>query len=110
MTQTSESDFDKYIPESVNEALSCLGELPKQAIILRLEDHYSVKLEDIAKNIQVLHEVLTKIFGSSAGVFEALILRKLCKKVGLPSEEISAMKTDFVDSVFSLKQKMERKL
>lgn len=110
MTQISEQDFDKCIPESIEEALSCLGEMPKQAVIFYLEKHLDIKFQDIAKNIPVLHETLTKIFGSSAVDLEALILRKLCRKMELPSEEFSAVKTDFVKSVSSLKQKMERKM
>ena len=104
--ETATLTFERCIVESVEEALSCLGELPKQTILLSLEKHFGVKLQDVPKNFPAFDAALKKIFGANASLLEDSILRRLDRKVGLTSEELQLGKVSLEASVAALRQRM----
>ena len=104
--ETATLTFERCIVESVEEALSSLGELPKQTILLNLEKHFGVKLQDIPNNFAAFDGALKKIFGANASLLEGFILRRLDKEVGLTFEELQLGKVNLEASVAALRQRM----
>lgn len=78
--------FKKLLLEAVDEGLSSLGDLPKQAIYFYLEKTFKIKKQDIPSKIEEFTDAIEKIFGPGAKILEIRIMKHLYKKVG-PSFE-----------------------
>ncbi len=101
-----ETCFNNILSETVNEAFSCLGETPKKALLFHLEKDFSIKQQEISNNIEAFDGAIKKLFGAGATFLEALIMRKLCEKAGLPFRESLSQDADFVGTIHKFKQKI----
>jgi hypothetical protein len=101
-------NFNDLLSETVDEAFSCLGESPKQAIFFHLEKHFSIKQQEIPSNIEAFDGAIKKFFGVGATFLETLIVRRLYEKAGLPFQESPSKDSDFIEALVQLKQKIEK--
>ncbi len=74
-------DIEQFLMEAVDEALSSLGNSPKQAIFYYLDENFNVKKEEIASKTQPFVNALEKIFGPGSTFLEALIIKRLEEKL-----------------------------
>lgn len=79
-------DFDDILLESIDEALTSLGESVKQSIYYHLEDKFEISKRDIPKRIEDFANGIEKIFGLGANFIEILIMKKLYEKIGVQLE------------------------
>jgi hypothetical protein len=103
-----ELDFERFLTEAVDDALSSLGESPKQAIFFHLEKDFSIRQQDISNNVEAFDGALKRFFGVGASFLETLIMRKLCEKVGISFQDLALADHGFVGTVLSVRQRMER--
>lgn len=76
-------DFDEILLEAVDEALSVLGEVAKEAVFGHLQKHYSLHKTDIPKEIGVFRNALESMFGKVSGrIVCNLILKTLYQRIG----------------------------
>jgi hypothetical protein len=73
---------DMLMLNSIDEALSLLGEAPKSAIYFHLEHSFGIKKTDILFHTEEFYDVLERIFGVSTIQLQTLFLRKLRQKMG----------------------------
>lgn len=81
ITRVSAKTFDELLLESINEALSSLGESAKNAIYFYFEENFCVKKIGIPNRIEDFSVVLEKIFGLGARNLEILIMVRLHEKI-----------------------------
>lgn len=74
--------FRKILLEAVDEGLSLLGDLPKQALYAHLERTISLKKQDLPERIEEFAKAIEEIFGQSAKLLEIKIMKELYKRVG----------------------------
>jgi hypothetical protein len=77
-----QDNFNQALLEAIDEGLSSLGKLPREAILHNLEDHFKIKKEDIPLNLTKFDDLLEKIFGSGTQYLERTIAQRLCEKLG----------------------------
>jgi hypothetical protein len=81
-----ELEFDAILLESVDEALSALGDPVKRAIYFHLEQSFGIRKDEIPQRLADFKQALENILGAHAcvgGEFtEILVLKKLYEKVG----------------------------
>jgi hypothetical protein len=75
-------DFGKLLLESVDEALTSLGESSKQAIYFHLEKSFSIRKDEIPSEVEDFAEAIEKTFGLGARFLEILIIKCLSEKTG----------------------------
>jgi hypothetical protein len=102
-------DFDKLLMESIDEALTSLGNSAKQAIYFHLEDKFKVSKEEIPRRIEDFADGIEKIFGLGAHFIEILIMKKLHEKIGKPVEWDERKELVFVNYVKVAKESFEAK-
>jgi hypothetical protein len=73
--------FEQFINETIDNVLSSLGTVCKQAIYDCLKKKYKLKKSDIADHAMEFSEALEQIFGGAAALLEIQIMKKLCQKV-----------------------------
>lgn len=78
------NDFGKVLLEAVDDALSSLGDSPKQAIYFHLENRFKIRKEEIPNRIEDFADGLEKIFGLGATFVEILIMKELYERIGKP--------------------------
>jgi hypothetical protein len=74
-------EFNKLLFESVDEALSSLGEAVKNTLYLHLKNDFNIKPEEIPNKICEFSDILHKIFGLGARRLELKCMKNLCEKV-----------------------------
>jgi len=74
--------FEELLLEAVDEALSSLGDSPKQVIYFYLEKTFKIKKIDIPNKIDGFTNAIEKIFGYGAKHLEIQIMKRLYEKVG----------------------------
>lgn len=74
--------FERLLLEAVDEGLSSLGELTKQAVYFHLEKTFKISKRDIPYKIDEFANAIEGIFGSGAKLLEIQIMRRLHEKVG----------------------------
>lgn len=79
-------DFDSLLMESIDEALTSLGESAKQSIYYHLEDKFKISKKEIPRRIGDFANGIEKIFGLGAHFIEILIMKKLYEKIGMSLE------------------------
>lgn len=84
--KAKQRDFDSLLMESIDEALTSLGESAKQSIYYHLEDKFKISKEEIPKRIEDFANGIEKIFGLGAHFIEILIMKRLYEKIGKPLE------------------------
>ena len=76
-------DFNEILLESIDEALSSLGEYVVTAIYFNMEKTFNIKRWEIPKRIKDFSDALEKIFGLGAKTLEILCMKKLHDKIGV---------------------------
>ena len=79
---TCNRDFEEILLEAVDEALSSLGDSPKQAIYFYLEKTFKIKKVEIPNKIDEFANAIENLFGQGAKHLEIQIMKRLYKKVG----------------------------
>ena len=74
--------FNEALLDSIDEALSALGEDAKKSIYIYFEIKFFMAKQDIPKKINDFSRGLEELFGSGAQSLELLIMKNLHKKVG----------------------------
>jgi uncharacterized protein YdiU (UPF0061 family) len=82
-----EDSVRQVLIDAIDHGLLILGESGMKAIYFHIQNITSVKREDIPDNLEVLQKGLEKIFGEGAKMIETAIVRSLCQKLGIQSEE-----------------------
>lgn len=80
------NSFSKLVLAAVDESLSSLGDLSRQAIFFHLEASFKIKRENIPSSLTEFSEALEGIFGPGASYLEELIARRLYGELGLAFE------------------------
>ena len=78
--------FERLMLESVDEALTSLGDSAKQAIYFHLENRFEIERNQIPQRVGDFAEGLEKIFGVGAQFLEILIMKNLYERIGHPLE------------------------
>jgi hypothetical protein len=76
-----EKKFSLILLDSIDEALSSLGENSKKAIYFHLETKFGIPRQDIPKRVNDFSEAIEKIFGVAAQQIEILIMKYLNQQV-----------------------------
>ena len=78
-----ETKFATILIDSIDEALSSLGQNVKVSIYFHLENKFSVPKEDIPDRIEDFSNALEQIFGQASKQLEILIIKHLHQKINL---------------------------
>lgn len=81
-SQRRSGNYEQLVLQAVDEALSSLGDSPKQAIYFHLEEAFKISKHDIPYKIEEFVDALEKTFGFGAKLLEIQILKHLHEKVG----------------------------
>ena len=73
--------FEEVLQDSIDEALSSLGEAVKASIYFHLEHKFLIRRQDIPFRIKDFSDALERIFGLGAKHLELLIMKSLYEKV-----------------------------
>jgi hypothetical protein len=73
--------FEQLVNEAIDNVLSSLGTVCKQAIYDCLGEKYKLKKNDFANHVLEFSEALEQIFGDAATLLEIEMMRRLCQKV-----------------------------
>lgn len=95
--------------ESIDEALTSLGESAKQSIYYHLEDKFKLSKKEIPRRIGDFVNGIEKIFGLGAHFIEILIMKKLYEKIGKSLEWNESKEFIFVNYVEAAKQCFDKK-
>jgi len=79
-----EMNFIEALRESVDEALSYLGEEAKQVVYCHLDQKYGLTRLEIPYRIEEFSEALELLFGTAAKILQTLIMKALFKKIRQP--------------------------
>ena len=77
----SRSKFNELLRESIDEALSSLGESQKRATYVNLETKLNIKKQEIPNRINAFSEALKKLFGLRAKYLEIMSMQNLYAKL-----------------------------
>ncbi|MGO8806129.1 MAG: hypothetical protein ACLQO7_05935 [Candidatus Bathyarchaeia archaeon] len=80
-TALSESKFNELLLESIDEALSSLGEKPKKATYIYIETKFNIKKQEIPNKINVFSEALKRLLGLGAKYLEIMSMQNLYAKL-----------------------------
>ncbi len=78
-----ETKFATILLDSIDEALSSLGQNVKVSIYFHLENKFSVPKEDIPDRVEDFSNALEQIFGQASKQLEILIIKHLHQKINL---------------------------
>jgi hypothetical protein len=78
--------FDSYLQEAIDEALSSLGEVVKNAIHEHLTNDFGISRAEIPEKIYDFWRIVQKMFGLGAGRLEARIIKNLDTKIKMDPE------------------------
>lgn len=78
---TNGKKFDQIFLESIDEALSVLGEKAKKSIYYHLDNEFLIPKRDIPRRVNDFSSAIEQIFGEAAQYIEILIMKCLHKKV-----------------------------
>jgi hypothetical protein len=76
-----EPEFDVFLLEAIDEALSALGDSIMQTVYFHVERSFHIKRYEIPYRLGAFTEAVENIFGVGANFIEILIMKKLHKKV-----------------------------
>jgi hypothetical protein len=81
--KTSDSDekFDQYLLEAIDETLTSLGEVVKNAVFEHLKNDFQIDKANIPEKICDFSEIIHKIFGLGAARLEVKIMNNLNSKL-----------------------------
>ncbi len=99
--------FDQAIEESIEAALSLLGNISKERVYHHLENRYGLKKEDIPRRIGEFTHAFEETFGSVAKLLEIKIIERLHSKFGNFSYSPMHEDIDFIEFINNLQQYLE---
>jgi hypothetical protein len=73
--------FDQYLMEAIDETLSSLGEVIKNAVFEHLKNDFQINKANIPQKITDFSEIIHKVFGLGAIRLELKIMKNLNSKV-----------------------------
>ena len=76
-----EEQFDEFLIQAVDEAITSLGAPVKNALYQHLEDDFNISKNDIPKKIVKFSEIIHKIFGLGASRLEIKFVKNLCSRI-----------------------------
>jgi len=74
-------DFNRSLLEAVDDGLSPLGAIAKQAVYIHLKGKFNINKEDIPNRIDEFAAAIEEIFGVGAQLIEIQIMKSLYGKV-----------------------------
>lgn len=101
--------FDDLLLNSIDEALTSLGESVKQSIYFHIENKFAVPRKNIPDNLSQFQAGLEKIFGTGARFIEILIMKNLHSRIGLPLEMNKSCELEFAAYVAAAEQSYLKK-
>ena len=78
-----ETKFATILLDSIDEALSSLGQNVKVSVYFHLENKFSLRREDIPDRIEDFSNSLEQIFGQASRQLEILVIKHLHQKINL---------------------------
>jgi adenylyl- and sulfurtransferase ThiI len=99
-----QTDFNKILLDSIDDALLTLGESARQSIYFHLEKKYHVPRDEIPVCLEEFQGALEKIFGIGASYLEILVMKNLYLKIGRPLNMDKNTEMEFVKYVAAAKQ------
>jgi hypothetical protein len=81
LKETTSTQFDKILAESIDETLSLLGVTVKNEFYLRLEVNFKMGKNDIPQRLEEFMIILHRIFNLGASRLEVKFLRNLDEKI-----------------------------
>ena len=99
---TERSVFERIVEDTVDEALSSLGNYCKQAIYLCLETRFNIKKEDIPNRIDDFANALEKMFGESSKLIKIEVMRLAYSKIRIvrsPTRKDALLFTDYIKAL-----------
>ena len=90
-------EFNEALLEAIDSAFSSLGKSCRRALYFHLETTFRLPRRQIPERPEEFDEALKTIFKRGAAFLEKLILKKLCKMLGVSAVEDEAL--DFVESI-----------
>ena len=109
-------DFDDVLIETIDETLSSLGELAKNAVYFHLQNNFNMKKNEIPKKINDFSDIIQKIFGSGACILEIKFMETLHSKINVtvkwpeyqaPLSKWIIMDMSFIEYVNSMRHNYE---
>jgi hypothetical protein len=97
--------FNEVLLDCVDEALSVLGNEPRQAVYQYLSTIHSLDREQIPDKVDQFAAGLKKALGGASRVIERLILKKLFQRIGSPFRETADL--EFTDYVGEARRRFE---
>ncbi len=97
--------FGEVLLDCVDEALSVLGNEPRQAVYQYLSTIHSLDREQIPDKVDEFAAGLKKALGGASRVIERLILKKLFQRIGSTFRETADL--EFTDYVSEAKRRFE---
>ena len=97
--------FGDVLLDCVDEALSVLGNEPRQAVYQYLSTIHSLDREQIPDKVDEFAAGLKKALGGASKVIERLILKKLFQRIGSTFRETADL--EFTDYVSEAKRRFE---
>ena len=82
----AQGKFDRFLIESIDEALSSLGVPVKNTVYFQLENSFNIPKNEIPKQIDKFSDIIHKIFGFGASRLEVMIIKNLCSKIKVSIE------------------------
>jgi hypothetical protein len=79
-TVDTEVAFCKLLGEAIDEAFSSIGESPRKAIYMYLENSFGIAKQEIPYRINDFSDALEKIFGPGARYLEILCIKNIQAK------------------------------
>ena len=80
-TKASRSIFEQLMNETVDNVLSLMGTVCRQAVYDHLEREYGTSRNEVADHIEEFSEALVQVFGGATALLEIQIMKRLCQKV-----------------------------
>ena len=77
----SRPSFDEVLSQAIDDALTSIGEKPKNAIYFHLEKDHALSRKEIPRRIADFSEALDKIFGFGARNLEILFMKHLHERI-----------------------------
>lgn len=99
--------FNESIEESIEAALSLLGNVSKEKVYRHLENKYGLKKEDIPRRIEEFASAFEETFGSVAKLLEIKIIERLHSKYKNFSYSPMNADIDFIEFINNFQNFLE---
>jgi len=83
---STQKEFDEYLIQAVDEALTSLGEPVKNTVYFQLENNFNIPKNQIPAQIEEFTVIMHKIFGLGASRLEIKFLKNLYSKIRIGVE------------------------